>query len=105
MGNVINKGFIKAIRPNQIKPKGKDFSSVIFFGESWNIDYIYSSLPVVGNPTSFGETWVTNNMMARHNRAKGFNFLYFDGHAWFDPHCLVNANNDLASLTWEYFNY
>jgi len=102
---VASKGYIRAILPGRIKPRKGDLSSVIFLAESWNIGYVYSSLPVTGNRTSFGETWVTSDLMARHNRDLGFNFLYFDGHVWFDPHYATNANEDLASLTWGYFNY
>ncbi len=38
--------------------------------------------------------------MARHNKNRGMNFLYFDGHVEFNPDLSVNPDYYLDSMRW-----
>lgn len=111
--DVVPPSSYRALRPESIRHRrGKGLSEIIFLGEMddngtspWGgIDSLkYNGVGdfLGGMTLSPYGTYYRWSFLARHNRNRGMNFLYFDGHVQFNPDIAMDPDFHLESMKWD----
>lgn len=100
----------RAIRPEQVPQHKGSLSEIIMIGETdgthpsdgQTLGFVMydGSNPAI-TPTAFG-TYANWHLMFRHERLRGMNFLFFDGHV--ELAADYGQTNRLASLRWGFYD-